>query len=457
MGLKILYSVLIMMILTACGSSKKASKHDEQMEAAPQWVKTRPINGMYYIGIAKVNKSNYPDNYIESAKRIALNDLASEISVQIQSNSIVSSFENNTGYRSEFSRYIKMEMTKDLSGYQQQGSFETDEMYMVYYRLSKAKWAEIQAKKKKAAADRALTAFTQAQKDKNELNYISAINYSINALLELKKYWNESVYYTVEEQQRRLDIDIREFIVTTLTSIKLVYKPDKLVLNSKNNFNEKLIVSVENDKAQKLSGFPFKVNYRKNSIPYQNTFYSKSKDVIVEVNNVHYKQNDIFVFLELEKNKVLRIKNEDKKLLKFISDAFQANTIRIPVNFVLPRIYISSNKHKSPYYHYIKDAVQQSLGKNDFIVVDSKKNAELFFKINIHESNPNSTTKILSSYLSYSIEVKNKANRTVYTYSSEKYKGVDYNIESAKEKSYVKAAEDINGSSFKKLMQAIIQ
>jgi beta-lactamase class D len=89
--------------------------------------------------------------------------------------------------------------------------------------------------------------------------------------------------------------------------------------------------------------------------------------------------------------------------------------------------------------------------------VGNKKNAELFFKINIHESNPNSTTKILSSYLSYSIEVKNKAKRTVYTYSSEKYKGVDYNIESAKEKSYVKAAEDINGSSFKKLMQAIIK
>jgi len=457
MRLKAYLFILVIAVLTSCGSSKKLSKHDEQMLNAPIWVKSRPINGLYYIGIAKINKSSYQNDYIEAAKRIALNDLASEISVKIQSNSIVSSFEDNAGYKSEFSRFIKMEMTKDLSGYQQQGSFETDEMYMVYYRLSKSKWTEIQAKKKKAAADRANTAFQQAQKDKLELNYISAINSSMNALLELKKYWNESVYYSVDDQQRRLDIDVREFIVSTLSSISLVYKPSTLQLNSENNFKEKLKLSVENDKSQKLNGFPIKINYRKNSIPFQNTIYSKSTDAIVEVSNVKYKQNGLFAFIELEKNKVLRIKNEDKKLLKFISDAFQTNPIRVPINFTLPSIYISSNKSKSINYHYIKDAMQQSLGKSNFIIVNSKRNAELFFRINIHETKANTSTKVLSASVSYSIEVKNKAKKTIYTYSSDKYKGVDYSIEGAREKSYIKASEDINGSSFKKLMQAIIQ
>jgi len=457
MNIKVLFSLLIIIVLSACGSSKKLSKHDEQMMSAPQWVKTRPINSMYYIGIAKVNKSTYSSNYVEAAKRVALNDLASEISVQIQSNSIVSTFENNAGYQSEFSRYIKMEMTKDLSGYQQQGSFETDEMYMVYYRLSKAKWAEIQAKKKKAAADRANTSFQQAKKDKAELLYTSAINSSINALLELKKYWNESVFYTVDSQQKRLDVDIREFITSTLTSIKLQYSPSQIDLNTDNNFIGELTISVVNEKNQKLKGFPIKINYRKTSLPYQNTIYSKSTEEIIKVTSVKYKQNDIFLLLQLEKNKVLKIKNEDKKLLKFISEAFQTNPMRIPINFALPRVYISSNKSSSPYYHYIKDAVQQSLGKHDYTIEDSKKNAQLFFKINIHESKVNSTTKVLSSYLSYSIEVKDRSNKTIYTYSSDKYKGVDYSLEGAKEKSYIKASEDIDGGSFKSLMQAIIE
>jgi hypothetical protein len=457
MNLKVLISILIIVVLSACGSSKKVSKHDEQMLYAPQWVKKRPINSMYYIGIAKINKSNYSDNYIEAAKRIALNDLASEISVQIQSNSIVSTFENNASYQSEFSRYIKMEMTKDLSGYQQQGSFETDDMYMVYYRLSKSKWAEIQAAKKKAAADRAITSFQQAQKDKAELNYISAINLSINALLELKKYWNESVFYTIDSQQKRLDIDIREFITSTLTSIKVLYNPSLIELNTNNKFTGKLNISVVNEKDQKLKGFPIKVNYRKTSMPYQSTFYSKNIDNIIKINSVKYKQNDLYVLIQLEKEKVLRIKNEDKKLLKFISDAFQTNPIRIPIHFALPRIFISSNKSKSPYYHYIKDAVQQSLGKHDFTIENSKKKAQLFFRINIHESKVKSTTKIMGSYLSYSIEVKDFDDKTIYTYSSDKYKGIDYSMEGAKEKSYIKASEDIDGSSFKSLMQAIIK
>ena len=47
----------------------------------PTWVSARPVTGGYYVGIGLANK-NRPDAQ-EAAKKNALNDLASEISVTV--------------------------------------------------------------------------------------------------------------------------------------------------------------------------------------------------------------------------------------------------------------------------------------------------------------------------------------------------------------------------------------
>jgi hypothetical protein len=228
-------------------------------------------------------------------------------------------------------------------------------------------------------------------------------------------------------------------------------------LNIDNDFKTNLHVWVENKAGEKLSGFPIHISYRKASMPYQNTVNSTNKDEIIKISNVHFKQNDLFLELELEKENILNIQSEDKRLLNFMNEAFRSNSIKIPISFELPKIFISSDKEDTPYYHYIKDAMQQALGKSDFIITNSKENAGMLFNISIHESNANTTTRLMSSFLSYSIEIKDRADKTIYTFTSEKYKGVDYSIEAAKEKSYIQAAEEIDVSIFNHILKTIIR
>ena len=452
---KLLY-IIIVFLMIACSGSKSARKSASQMEAAPAWVKERPVTSMYYSGIAKVNKITYPDNYHEVAKKIALNDLASDISVNIQSNSIVSSYEDNAGFQSEFTRYIQMEMTKDLAGYQMQGSFETDDRYMVYYRLSKVKWAQIQAERKEAAVDRAKTIFFQGQKEEKELNYTAAIKSYLNALLELKKYWNESVFYETNGQQKRLDLEIRESLIRILGDIQLVVQPKLVSLSYQNHFKGELSLKIVNSKSEMLPDFPIRINYRKVSIPFQTTIFSGTESQKLEIVSVKYKPNDLFAFVEVEKEKILQIKMDDKKLLKFVSDAFQINPQQIQIDYKLPKIFIASSSKKSSYYHHLKSAVQQTLGKQGYLIVNDEKNADLLFKVSVHESSSNVSSQVKSAYLSYSIEVQDRLEKSIlYTYSSSNYKGVDYSFQTALEKSYIKAAEDINDSSFNNLFQAI--
>jgi hypothetical protein len=339
-----------------------------------------------------------------------------------------------------------------------QGSFESPEKYMVYYRLSKSKWKQIQAERKKAAADKAYTLYVQAKKEEKELNYPAAIKSYLNALLEIKKYWNESVFYTFDAQQQRLDLAIQSSLITILSSFSIEVFPSKLELNIDNDFRSNIEVVVKNKQGDLLKDFPLQIYYRKQSMPYQATVFSKAKSLIIPIENLQYRDHGLYISLEIDKDKVLPIKSEDRRLLKFISDAYYVNLVKVSVNYLVPKIYITSKDIENTNYHYIVNAINQALGKQSFVITSNKKEADLYFNIDIHESEGGADSQFKTAYLTYSIEVKEVQNgNTVYTFSSPKYKGVDYSIEPAKEKSYMKAASEIDESSFKDMLQSIIE
>ncbi len=457
--MKLIYkiiSLILVSLMISCGASKEAKVDAEQMAAAPKWVAQRPITNMFYVGIARIEKANYPQNFRESAKKMALNDLASEISVTIESSSIVSSYENNSGFESEYSRYIEMEMRNELQGHTMVGEYETDKMYMVYYHLSKQKWRAIQAEKKKAASDRSFSLFTQAQKQINNLEYKSAVKSLTNSILELKKYWNEPVYHMIDNQKQRLDIVIKEELSTILSEMKLVAIPKNISLNNKNNFTQSLSLKVVNSKGKLLKGIPIKVSYRKANLPFQTTIYSENNIYKLPLEQVKFSNKTTYVNVQLEKSKIIKINTEDRKMLAFISDAFQDNPVNIAVDYKLPNIYIDT-KSKSKNFHFIKDAVSQSIGNKGFKVVGSSANADLIMKLKTFENTPMSTSKVKSAYVTYSAILLNIDNdEIIYTFSSENIKGVDYTDSGAIEKSYKKLSEEIKESSFESLLQSII-
>ena len=81
---------------------------DAKSKRKPKWITNRPIDNNYYIGIGKSSKLESNDDYIQIAKNNALADIISEISVKISSNSILSQFEDNSGYKETYEAQIKI-------------------------------------------------------------------------------------------------------------------------------------------------------------------------------------------------------------------------------------------------------------------------------------------------------------------------------------------------------------
>lgn len=100
----------------------------------PQWVDNYPIVDTAYVGIGFGLKSN-PD-YIKDAKKEALSDLISSISLTVSSESEYSKYENNF-YEDSYQQTIKRHASSKLKGHKLIDTYENDDYYWVYYAITK--------------------------------------------------------------------------------------------------------------------------------------------------------------------------------------------------------------------------------------------------------------------------------------------------------------------------------
>ena len=95
----------LILILFACGSSKQVNKIED---ATPDWVKNYPVTENHYTGIGIANKSKNPENYIQVAQQNALQNLTSQIKVNISTQSVFLQMEREYGFEEEFKSDIKL-------------------------------------------------------------------------------------------------------------------------------------------------------------------------------------------------------------------------------------------------------------------------------------------------------------------------------------------------------------
>ena len=128
--MKYTYVLLLILIQLAVQSTAAPRK--------PGWVKQRPNDSNYYIGIAFSTKAGSTIDYIQDTRTRALRELTSEIKVTISSNSILHQFENNNYFTQSYESKINASVMQTLEGYELE-TWEDKKEYWVMVRLSKAK------------------------------------------------------------------------------------------------------------------------------------------------------------------------------------------------------------------------------------------------------------------------------------------------------------------------------
>ena len=112
----------------------------------PEWIHSHQSDANYFTGVGYAPIFKRDNSHIEKARKDALNELASEISVNIFSSNVLITLVKNDKIYDEFNSLINTRVRADIEGYELVDSYSDKKNYWVYYRLSKRKYYEVQEK-----------------------------------------------------------------------------------------------------------------------------------------------------------------------------------------------------------------------------------------------------------------------------------------------------------------------
>lgn len=445
------YSLLL--ILFACGSNKKVNDTEDM---TPDWVKNYPVTENYFTGIGIANKSKNPVNYIQVAQQNALQNLASQIKVNIATQSVFVQMEREYGFEEEFKSDIKIKAEEKLEGYQLKGTHHAGDEYWVYYSLSKRKYTELRQARMEEAMEQAKTllTFTTHQHSPKE-RYV----HFVKALEVLKPFLSEPLACQIDGRNVFLGSEIIAQFRSFMDNFRIL------------SLNKKVKVMVGN----KLGELKFAVEFNKTrveNIPL--TFASDLLDVKPFSNATDEKGIFIAIVPKISRTESVQkmqvgLNIEDwlkeattDKFIQKLAKGVKSHQITMPVYVYTPLIYIKSKeKYFGTLYRSqdLKFAAETALNKLGFSPTGKKDEAELFMYIeaNTEKGRPVPNQKMFTAFLDMSIQVKDKNEMIVYSEQLNKLKGIQLSFEQANTSAYVKAQEKLNKDIIPNFVNSFIQ
>lgn len=166
----------------------------------PDWVKQRPVSSLYYIGIGRVSKAE--KDYERLAKQKALEDLASELKVQVSSNSLLRTLEAQGGdIDSRFEETVQLSVCEEMEKFHLAGTWQDEREYWVYYELSVIDYGEYTTRRRQEAIARGYDFWLKGKSALDAGEPMTALEFWVKGLQVVQPVVNEELRCSHEGQQ----------------------------------------------------------------------------------------------------------------------------------------------------------------------------------------------------------------------------------------------------------------
>ncbi|MCE2994108.1 MAG: ARPP-1 family domain-containing protein [Cyclobacteriaceae bacterium] len=208
----------------------------------PDWVNNKPNDAGFYVGIGSASKKL--NDYAGIAKKSALQDLVSDIKINISSTSILNQIDKNYQFKEEYESNIKTTAAAEIQDFERVAAYEDAANYWVYYRLSKATF---HAQKQKSLADTknmAFQFFEKAVRAEQNQSFATAIDFYFRTLLTLKDYWGDNIEVTYQGKPFFLAIESYARLQQMLDLINI--KPAANFIRLSSTGNSRMVFTTTN-------------------------------------------------------------------------------------------------------------------------------------------------------------------------------------------------------------------
>lgn len=273
--------VLTIIVLGACSAPK-----DVQKIETPYWLKQRPVSMTHYVGIGSARPNSTPGEAMKTAKERAIADLAAEISVSVESASLLETADINGRIQKEFSRRISSRSEELVVGFEVVDTWEGDpegaapEGVYVYYRLSKAKHAEARAERKATAIESALAELRAGLDSRQSANLLGALEHWNAGVVALEEFWNEPNKGEFEGHTITLGPHLVRQMRNAIRDLEISSSMQRVVLNAGNDFKFPLGVQATLDGSW-AGGVPIHYEYFNGTYTKRATEFTDQEGTIV--------------------------------------------------------------------------------------------------------------------------------------------------------------------------------
>ncbi len=454
--------LLLSLLLGACSPSltNTSTKADLQ-NLRPAWLSAKPVQDRYYIGIGHSVKDG-TNNYIQSAKQSALEDITSEIRVTVSSTSILSQIDANKEFQERYEQIIKTTATDELQEFEQVEAWEDDQNYWVYYRLSKQRYREIKEEQKRNAVTLALDFFTKAKQSERANDDVQALGFYFKGFNAIEKYLAEPIRLEYEGKEILLTNEIYASIQQVLDRMQLVANPPEIFLNRRvTQGSETVIVAAQyKDSRKPIPTLPLVATFEKGAgdvFPnYKTDESGQSKILLTKISS-----RDIEQTVAVKVNLLDFAGSNASDIYTLVAGRMVVPKANILLKVKRPSVFISASEKtlgRDKSSEQLANRVKNFLTNSGFEFTDNKNTAELWLDINANSEKGAVSGSIYIAYVTAVIRVVALGeNKEIYATTLDRIKGYSLDFDRSSQEAYNKSLEILEKDKLPELLNAILQ
>jgi hypothetical protein len=448
-------AISLIFFTAACGSQKELV---QEPEAAPKpgWVNGKPIENGYYAGIGTATKSSGAD-YASIAKNNALNDLASEISVNVSSNSLFYQIEQDDNLREEFQANTRLNSKENLEGYELVGTWEDENQYWIYYRLNKYVYEEIKQKRLNKAVAFSKQLFSKAETFRDAGQYAESLKFGVKAIGALKEHMADPIQTEWQGRDVFLLVELYTFMQQTLGELNLQPVFDEITVKRGEALSaHQLSFLVTGSNGQPVSNLPIYLYYSGKRIKNNQLYTGNNGTVSYTLSRVSSTNKMEYVQANLNMVSLVSEATDDAFIRKLLAK-LSGPEARIEIGIEKPAIgIVSSEKNGGQEMQtlLLANAFKQNFINQGFEILDEAK-ADYVLYIQAEARNGNRQGKFYTSAVDATFQFKNSQGALLYEKQVQGFMGMQLDQIRAGEDAYRKLANEINKRYFRELRRQV--
>jgi uncharacterized protein YggU (UPF0235/DUF167 family) len=453
---KYFYLVLSLTFL-ACGSSKQAN----QAPPKPTWLSTKPYQDGYYTGIGHSNKDG-SNNYIQSAKKSALDDLVSEIKVQVSSTSVLSQLDVNKEFSERYEQIIQTTAADEIEEFETVDAWEDETNYWIYYRLSITRYRQIKEEQKRNAALLAADFYKKGLESEKNDERLQAIGFYFQALRSVEKYLAEPVRTTVDGQEILLVNEVYAKIQTLLDKINVSVNPSDIAINRRvaQDAHSVMASVVYKDTKKNAKDIPLTASFLKGAgvvFPdYKTDETGKAKILINKIDSRDLEQT---VGVKINMDALSGTANSP--VYSLVAKTLKVPSAQVVMKVQRPIVYLTSNEQSlglDKNNDQISNKLKNLLSNSGFEFSDNKSKADLWLDVKSDSEKGSVNGSIHITYLTGIIKVATaKEGKVIYATTLDRIKGYGLDFDRSSQDAYNRGLETLEKERFSELLNTVLQ